>query len=183
MNTQHSANKGAKSDRCKRVYEKFADILFNPLRSGYQLTLDDMLDIINRISADPRCPAGPMKAWGTCLAAVFSMQRILSAIGVLGSNLQRQCKQAITCSVLDFGDDEALVIGNTFANKQFLKELLPHISRRREEWILDCRALRSAFDNGQSRNICKLYYDQHRESLAIHIIHFPLDTYPLHIMP
>ena len=145
MATQHNGTKKSRDSRCDRWYKQIAAILFKPLRSKYQMTLDDMMEIINKLSNDPRCPAAPIKQWGTCLAAVFSMQRLMRDIGVLGSNLQRQCKQAITCSVLDDGDDEALVIGNTKANKQFLVELLPHISWRRDEWIADCRALRSAY--------------------------------------
>lgn len=99
---------------------------------------------------------------------------MMAAINVFGSNLQKQCKQAITCSVLDGGDDEALVVGNTLSNNQFLVKLLPHLSRRREKWIRDCRALRSAFDNGQSRNVCKLYENLHRDSLDIHNRHIPI---------
>ena len=93
------------------------------------------------------------------------MHSLFSAMGTKGSHLQLQCKHAITCSVLDGGDDDALVIGYKKTNNKFLEVLLPHISRRREDWINGCRVLRSEYENGDSRNICKLYDDEHNESL------------------
>ena len=81
----------------------------------------------------------------------------------------RQCKQAITVALLDDGDGDALVIGNSVKNGRLVKELLPHVSWRVTEWIADCLRLRQGFYNGQSGSVCKSYEDLHRESLAIHI--------------
>ena len=167
MSGAHIGTRDSRNTRCDRIAKKIADILFQPLRgSSYQLNLDDILSIINRICRDPRCPAAPMKHWGSIIAAMFSMFSLLTVIGVRGSELQRQCKQAITCSLVDYGDDSALVIGNSSSNKKLLDDIIPHVSRRGDEWICDCRVLRLDFDNGHSRNICKVYEDLHRGSLA-----------------
>ena len=166
MNNAHIGTKDSRTSRCYRISNEICDILFKPLRSGYQLTLDDVLQIINRISADKRAPRAPMKNWGDIIAAMFSMKQLLTALGTEGTNLQLQCKHAITCSVLDGGDGDALVIGNALSNKVLLHDLLPHLSWKRDKWIADCRQLRSDFESGNSRNICKLYEDAHHQSLV-----------------
>ena len=169
MNIQHIGTHNARKKRCERIAERVCRELFRPLRgrNPQQLTLDDVLYIINEISNHQSAPAAPMKNWGDCIAAIFSMQHLLETMGTNGSNLQLQCKHAITCSVLVSGDNNALVLGNTLANKQFLEKLLPHLSRKVEIWIRDCRALRDKFYNGQSKNVCKEYKDLHRDSLAL----------------
>ena len=170
MSNSHIGNKNARDCRCRRIAKRISDILFNPITTtsgdSYQLSLDDVLSIINRISKDPRCPAAPIKNWGSIIAAVFSMFSLLVILGIRGSQRQRQSKQAITCSMVDHGDDDALVIGNMTTNNVLLEELLPHTSRRVEDWIKDCRVLRYEFETGQSNNICKLYENLHRISLA-----------------
>ena len=169
MNIQHIGSHNSRKKRCERIAKDVCKELYRSLRgrNPYQLTLDDVLYIINEISNDARAPTAPLKNWGVCIAAVFSMKDLLETMGTKGSHLQLQCKHAITCSVLVSGDNNALVLGNNLANKQFLEQLLPHQSRRVEDWIRDCKALRDEFYNGQSANVCKLYEDLHRESLAL----------------
>ena len=166
----HIQNKNSRNCRCRRTAKTISDISFDPITntsgSSHQLSLDDVLSIINRISKDPRCPAAPIKNWGSIIAAVFSMFSLLAVLGIRGSERQKQCKQAITCSLVDHGDDDALVMGNMTTNNVFLCELLPHMSRRAEDWVKECRVLRYEYETGQSNNTCKLYDNLHRNSLA-----------------
>lgn len=61
--------------RCDRIAETIADILFeaiaNTSGSSCQLTLEDVLSIINEISTQPRYTVAPMKTWRSIIAAVF----------------------------------------------------------------------------------------------------------------
>ncbi len=136
MPRQHSNTRKSRDSRCDRIAKRVCDVIFGPIRgSDYTSTLDDILSVIDRIPKDPRCPAAPMKQWGHCIAAVFSMKTLMAMVGVMGTNLQRQCKQAMTCSLLDSGHETNLVIGHTASNKKLLESVLPHLSWRRDEWI------------------------------------------------
>ena len=161
----------ASTSKCRDIATKIKDLVYND--PSHQVSFDQLLYILNHVADDPRCPSPQncpppaINRWVDCVAAVIRMKRVFAAMGTLGSNLQRQNKHAMTCSVLIAANrvQGSLIMDNPAANMKLLVQLLPHKDDDcRRDWIRDCKALLSAFNNGQSRHICKDYENLHRQS-------------------
>ena len=80
-------------------------------------------------------------------------------MGIVGTNYQKQCKQAISCAIMNMDGDYNLQNGN------LLKVLLPHTNKDcRKVWIQQCVGYLAEYRKGKSTVPFNKYENMTRDS-------------------
>ena len=111
----HRPSRGAK----ERYAQSVCDKLFRG--SLYKYEMDDIVDLLNKISADVDAPDTNGIGWGDALISMMSLKNCLLKLGLGGTREQRNVKRAIigSCIQLDIGQQGII-------NRKLMHKLLPH---------------------------------------------------------
>ena len=141
-----------------RISRELKGILFgNP---DWRLNYTRMLELFDIISKDPRAPNPHKIPYGQAIDGAYNARKLLRDVGVLGSNLQKQSKQAITCAFMKL-DSNYKVTGN---NRKLLHKILPQrTADNRNKWINQCETYLTEYAK-RNTNVFVNKYDNLRRN-------------------
>ena len=140
-----------------KMSRKIKEILFGDPR--WKLSHKTMVELFDIISRHPDAPNPHKIPYGQAIDAAYNARNLIHDVGVMGSYLQLQSKQAITCSLMKLDEHYNL------RNKKFINKLLPHANDdNKTKWINQCVSYLSEYKKGNTRVFVNKYEGLIRES-------------------
>ena len=140
-----------------KISRKLKRILFED--DKYILNHKSIVELFDIVSRDPRAPNPHKIPYGQAIDAAHNVRNIFHDLGVKGSYLQLQSKQAITCALMNLDSHYNL------RNKKFINKMLPHKNDdNRDEWVRQCASYLSEYKKRNSKVFVNKYENMTRES-------------------